>query len=399
MANKPLIFYKDKKYLGRDVPPALVVEIVKSKGSFLYGPKGEKYIDFLMGWCVGNVGWGEKEILKRVRSFKGPDYVNSHYLYKSWVELAELLAKITPGNLVKSFRATGGTEAVEIALQAAMSHTKRYKFISIEGGYHGHSIGAMSIGGSHFRSKYKNLLSGCNKIKPPLNVEAGKKIEKLLSKKDIAAVIMEPIVCNLGVVIPEQKFFDIVQKACKKYGTVFIIDEVATGFGRTGKLFASEHYNLKPDIMCLAKGLTGGYGGLGATIMTKKIAKSMEWDFSFYSTFGWHPLNVEAAIANLKFLIKNKKKILKNTEKMSKYFEKRLKSMKFKYPADIRIRGLAIGVEFKKKGYATEIMKKCIKKGLLFSDLNPHIFTLFPALNIDKKIAKRGLDILESCIN
>lgn len=386
---------RDKKYLSRDASP-LPVEIVKAKGSFLYGPNGKKYIDFLTGWNVGNAGWNISEINQKIRKFSGPNYVSPSYLYKPWVDLAEILAKITPGKLVKSFRATGGTEAVEIALQAAMAHTKRHKFISIEGSYHGHSIGAMSIGSSEFREWYKNLLPGCYKIKPPLDARAGKKIEKILSKRDVAAFISEPIICNLGVVIPTKEFFDIVQKACKKYETLLIIDEVATGFGRTGKLFASEHYGLKPDIMCLAKGITGGYGGIGAAIMTKEVAKSMEFNFSFYSTFGWHPLNVEATIASIKFILKNR--LWEKAAIMGRYFEKRLKTIKFRYPAQVRLRGLAIGVEFKEKGYATQIVKKCMEKGLLFSDLDSHIFTLFPALNIDKITVKEGLDIIEKCV-
>jgi 4-aminobutyrate aminotransferase-like enzyme len=389
------IIRKDKKYLGRDIPPN-PVEVVKSKGSFLYGANGRRYIDFLMGWNVGNIGWGVKEVNDKIRKFIGPNYVNPYYLYRRWVELAEILAKIVPGKLTKCFRATGGTEAVEIALQAAMAHTKRHKFISVEGSYHGHSIGAMSVGDSQFRNHYKNLLPGCYKIKPPLNVKAARKVENILKRKDIAAFISEPIICNLGVVIPDKEFFNIVQKACKKYGTLLIIDEVATGFGRTGKLFGFEHYNLKPEIICLGKGLTGGYGALGATVMKEKIAKSMEFDFSVYSTFGWHPLNVETAIANIKFLLKNK--LWENAVKKGRYFEERLMAMKFRYPAEVRIKGLAIGVEFKKKGYATQLVKKCMRKGLLFSDLGPYIFTFFPALNIDKKTVDKGLKILEKCV-
>ena len=393
--NMENLIRKNKKYLGRDLPP-VPVEIVGAKGSFLYGPRGKKYIDFLMGWNVGNVGWNIEEINEKIRKFRGPNYVNPSYLYKPWIKLAEILAKVTPGKLTRSFRATGGTEAVEIALQAAMAHTKRYKFISIEGSYHGHSIGAMSIGSSEFRKYYKNLLPGCYKIRPPLNAEAGRKVENILKKGNIAAFISEPIICNLGVLIPDKEFFEIVQKACRKYGTLLIIDEVATGFGRTGKLFASEHYNLEPDIICLGKGLTGGYGALGAAVMTKEVAKSMEFNFSIYSTFGWHPLNVEAALANIKFILKNK--LWENATKMGKYFEERLKAIKFKYPAEIRIKGLAIGVEFEKKGYASQIVKRAMRKMLLFSDLGPYIFTLFPALNIDKKIADNGLKILEKCI-
>lgn len=388
---------KDKKYLGRDSDPRRL-EVVQTKGSYVYDAQGHKYIDFFMGWCVGNVGWGVKEILQKVKKFNGPDYVAPGYLYKPWIELAEILAKITPGKLTKSFRATGGTEAVEIALQAAMAHTKRHKFISIEGSYHGHSIGTMSVGSSDFRSWYKNLLPDCYKITPPLNAEAAKKVEKILSKGDIAAFIAEPIVCNLAVEIPTNEFFDIIQKACKKYGTLLIIDEVATGFGRTGKMFASEHYNLQPDIMCMAKGITGGFGALGTTIMTEEVAKSMEFDFSFYSTFGWHPLNVQAAIANLKYLLKNKEKFLKNANIMSKYFQKRLEKMKFKYIAKIRVKGLAIGIELQNAEYRNEIIQTALHKGLLIDVSGANGFIIFPPINISKALAKKGLDILEECL-
>jgi acetylornithine/succinyldiaminopimelate/putrescine aminotransferase len=178
---------------------------------------------------------------------------------------------------------------------------------------------------------------------------------------------------------------------------VLIIDEVATGFGRTGKLFACEHYNLQPDIICLGKGLTGGYGALAATLMTAPLAKSMEFDFSYYSTFGWHPLAVCATLANLNYLLKNKNQILKNTNRLGSYFEKRLLTMKFKYPHDVNIKGLAIGLKFSKPGYAGELEARCLEKQLLVSRFDVDKLTLFPALNIDLPSAKKGLDILESC--
>lgn len=387
----------DTKFLARDLPPE-DLEIVKSEGNFLFDSKGKKYIDFLMGWCVGNIGWGNKEIKKRISRYKGPDYVRPEYLYKSWAELAALLAKITPGKLQKSFRATGGTEAVEIALQVAMSHTKRHKFISIEGSYHGHSIGAMSVGSSDFRGWYKNLLPDCYKIKAPLDEKAAGQVEKLLKQSDIAALIMEPIICSLGVEIPTKEFMSRIQVLCRKYGTLLIMDEVATGFGRTGKLFASEHFGIEPDIMCLAKGITGGYGGLGATITTEEVAKSMEYEFSFYSTYGWYPLSTEVAIANIKYIMKHKKQLEKNTNEMSEYFVQRLSRMKFKYSAKIRVKGLAIGVEFEQPRYANKIVAKAQKNGVLFSQLNNKIFVLFPALNINRRTVAQGLDILEKCL-
>ncbi len=386
---------RDKKYLGRDVP-ALPVEIVGAKGSFLYGRDGTEYIDFLMGWNVGNIGWNLDEIDDQIRQFAGPTYVNPYYLYQPWVELAEVLARITPGNLSKSFRATGGTEAVEIAMQAAMSYTGRSQFLSIEGSYHGHSIGAMSVGMTDFRDHYSNLLPNCHKISPPLDAEAADLVEAYLKDNKVAAFILEPIICNLGVISPTIEFFKKVEKSCKDHGTLLIIDEVATGFGRTGRLFASEWYDLNPDIMCLGKAITGGYGALGATIMTDEVAKSMEYDFSLYSTFGWHPISVTAAFANIKYLLDHK--LTEGVSEKGEYFQKRLNEIVFKYKPEIRVRGLAVGLEFKESGYAAQILNQCAKNGLLFADLGPNILTFFPALNIDQDIARRGLDIFERSV-
>lgn len=397
--NKMNLLSQDDMHIGRDFP-AIPIEVVATKNFSLIAFDGKEYIDFLMGWCVGNIGWNVKEVKDAIRTFNGPTYVMPFYAYKPWVKLAELLTSIVPGNLDVCFRATGGTEAVEIALQSAMTFTKRSKFISLDGtgAYHGHSIGAMSIGDSYFRTRYSNLLTGCDKIKPPFNTENAKKAVELIKGGDIAAYISEPIVINLGVAIPELDFMKIIYDACKKYGTVFIMDEVATGFGRTGKLFATEYFDVVPDIICLAKGLSGGYGVMGATIMRKEIAEAMKFYMSSYSTFGWHPLNTVAALANLEYLISHKKEIMANVDKQSAYFSKRLKQTKFKFLKEIRIKGLAIALEFTDSQYVTDLVKHCMENGLLILDLNTTQITLFPALTIDEKTAKKGLDILENCV-
>src|SRR5260221_13304397 len=166
------IYDDDIKYIGRDISPDHL-EVVKTEGDYIFDKEGNKFLDFEMGWCIGNIGWSREEVTKAIKNFTNvPNYVIPGipgYMYEPWVELAKILSDITPGNLTKCFRATGGTEAVEIALQAAMSHTKRTKFISIEGAYHGHSIGALSVGSSYWRERYPNLLEGCYKINPPLN--------------------------------------------------------------------------------------------------------------------------------------------------------------------------------------------------------------------------------------
>lgn len=391
------LYDKDKKFLARDCP-AHSIDVVKTNGSFIVDRSGKQYIDFLTGWCVGNMGWGNTDIRHRLQQFDGPEYVNPGFLYEPWVELAELLANITPGDLQVCFRATGGTEAVEIALQAAMSHTKRHQFISIEGAYHGHSIGAMGVGSSEFKRWYPNLSPKSHKLKPPLNTDTLQQLESLLTNNSIAALIMEPIICNLGVEIPTEDFMQQADLLCKKYGALLIIDEVATGFGRTGKLFAAEYFDIKPDILCMGKGISGGYGALGATVTTATVAKSMQFNFSFYSTFGWHPLATEAAIANIRAILDHQREIEQHTREMSDYFVTRLLTMPFASAFKIRAKGLAIAIIFETAHYADKIVSCAFDNGVILSTLGNHIITLFPALTIDRDTAKKGLDIIDDLL-
>jgi 4-aminobutyrate aminotransferase-like enzyme len=385
----------ENRYLAREMPAE--IQVVKSDGSFLTDEKGKRYIDFVMGWCVGNFGWGNAVLVKKAAQFKGPDYVYPGYTYQPWVELAELLASITPGRLTKSLRATGGSEAVDLALQMAMVHTGRQKFISLEGSYHGNSLAGLSVGASEYREKRKNLLANCYKVKPPLDAKALARIEKLLQREDVAAFIMEPISINLGVLMPDREFMTELAKLCRKYGSLLIMDEVATGFGRTGTLFASERFELEPDIMCMAKAITDGLGGMGATIATPPVAKSMEENGNFYSTYGWHPRSVNVAIATLQYIIKYRDRLLRGVGKMSDYFRERLSLMDFKHPAELRIAGLAIGIDLNDEDYVSKIQAKCRRQGLLLTTEGSTLL-LLPALNIDHAVAEQGLNILQKSL-
>jgi len=390
-----LLKQKTQKYLPLDSADD-VLEIVRSEGSHVFDSKEKKYIDFVMGWCVGNFGWNNEKIKNAIRYFNGPTYVRPGQLYAPWVELAELLAEMTPGKLQKSFRATGGTEAVDIALQASMAHTGRRKFVSIEGSYHGNSIGTRSVASSDEREELENLLPNCHKLEPPLDEKALGKVETLLKNKDVAAFIMEPVICNLGVMVPEIEFMQGLQKLCRKYGTLLIMDEVATGFGRTGKLFATEHFDLEPDIMTLGKAITGGHAAMGAVIMTEDVAKSAE-EIGFWSTYGWHPLSVAAALATLHALRDNKERLLANVSAISDYIRERLETMEFKKPPELNIKGLAICIETGSKDYASELQKRCRKEGLLVDQQNASII-MFPALTIDQAMVREALDIFENCV-
>ena len=386
----------DKKHFGRHGEPEDVI-VGNSADSYLIDARGRKYIDFMMGWCVGNLGWGNTTIREAARKFDGPDYVHPNHLYRPWVELAEVLARITPGKLAVSYRTTGGTESVEGALLIAMAYTGRGGFVSIEDSYHGNSIATLSVGASDNRKTYKNLLPSCHKIAPPLDRKALGKVETLLKKRDIAAFIMEPVICNLGALVPDDEFVRGVRTLCTRYGTLFIADEVATGFGRTGKLFACEHFGLEPDVMCMSKAITGGYGGLGAVITTSKIAKTIKDDVDLYSTYGWHPRAVSVALTNLRYLMRHRNKLLKNATELGEYFFARLSNMSFKGKATVHGKGFAIGIEVKDETYASRVGDTCRENGLLVSS-EDDVLMLFPALTITRQTAQRGLDIFEESL-
>jgi acetylornithine/succinyldiaminopimelate/putrescine aminotransferase len=346
-----------------------------------------------MGWCVGNFGWARPELRRRVRAFDGPDYVYPEYAYKHWHELAQLLVGLAPEGLTRCCRATGGSEAVELALQAAMLRTGRKKFVAIEDAYHGNTLGALSVGDGDDAVRVLSVA----RLKPPLDGNALDRLETRLKRRDVAAMIMEPIAMNLGVLIPETEFMNGLVPLCHRYGTLLILDEVATGFGRTGKLFASEYYDVRPDMMTIAKAATGGAAGIGGLLLREDLAVSLEQDGNVYSTYGWHPLSVDVAIANLRWIKRNQSRLLHQVERTGAYFAERIREMEFPKEPEVRRRGLAIGVDVRDEKYAERVAKKCRARGLLL-DPQESVLLMLPALNVDRATAKDGLDVLEACL-
>ena len=384
----------ENKYLGMSETPA--IQVKRAQGDFVYDSRGKKYIDFVMGWCVGNFGWGNPQIVRAVQRYDGPDYVYPEYSYAAWGELARLLASITPGRLTKSFRATGGSEAVELALQAAMLHTGRKKFVALEDSYHGNTIGAMSIASKENREKLSNLLPYCHRIPTPLDEHALERLKNALKGRDVAAFIMEPVAMNLNVLIPEKSFMKEAQQLCRRYGTLLVMDEVACGFCRTGKIFASEYFDIEPDIMTMGKAVTGGVAGLGATIMTEEVADSLSEDGNIWSTFGWHPRSVVAAIATATYVKRRQRQILRHAAELSEYFRASLSSMDFRGYNAVNMIGLAIYLNVGDEDYAEEIRKKCQRKGLLLVTQADGLL-LIPAVTVDRQVAARAMDILADC--
>lgn len=369
------------------------IEVGRARDNFVYDARGRKYIDFIMGWCVGNFGWARPALRRRVRAFDGPDYVYPEYAYKPWRELAQLLVGLAPDGLTRCCRATGGSEAVELALQAAMLHTGRRRFVAIEDAYHGNTLGALSVGDGDDAVRVLSVA----RLKPPLDGNALDRLETRLKHRDVAAMIMEPVGMNLGVLIPETEFMEGLGPLCHRYGTLLILDEVATGFGRTGKLFASEHYDVQPDMMTIAKAATGGAAGIGGLLLREHLAKTLEKDGNVYSTYGWHPLSVDVAIANVRWVKRNQSRLLRQVERSGAYFATRIREMEFPEEPEVRRRGLAIAVDVRDEKYAERVAKKCRARGLLL-DPQESVLLMLPALNVDRATAKEGLDILEACL-
>ena len=385
-----------KKHLA-DPDNSLGLEIEATDGFYIRTTEGRSYLDFTSGWCVGNLAWGNREIRRTIHQYRGPDYVYPGFFYEPWNDLADTLCDISPGHLSKVYRCTGGSEAVDAALQIAMAATGRKKFVSFEDSYHGNSVAALSVGASSTRDDLPSLLPGCLKIKGEPTKEKLSQVETALKGKEVAAFIMEPVQMNLGVQIPDKEFMSGLTRLCKEYGTLFIADEVASGFGRTGKLFACEHFGLEPDIMTLAKGLSGGYGAIGATLTTEKIYKKVKGKVNVYSTYGWHPISVAATLANLRFITENRNQLLQKIEASSQRFRTSLSQLSFKKGGRLSIIGLAIAVDVEKENYASEVKEKCQKNGLLITAQGSRL-VLFPPLTVNKATIDKGIEILGSSI-
>lgn len=362
--------------LFRNYPP--VLEVVKTNGSTLTDKNGKTYLDFMMGWNVGNAGWGKSEIRDPIKGFDGPEYVTPVYAYQPWETLAKKLVSLSFKG--RCFRATGGTEAVEIAMKIARAHNKRKKFIAFENAYHGQSYACMSLVGLH-ENMFGPYSSDYIRMEPKDWEATTAAVVKRLKTKEVCAYISEPFLCNLGVIVPPKEFFKEVREVCTATDTVMIIDEVATGFGRTGTWFGFEHQGIEPDIITIAKGFSSGYGALGSVIAKPEIAEVMHFPFSNYSTFGWHPYAVQAALANIAYIEKHH--LVEQSKKSGEYLMKKAASFS---PEG---KGLCVGFAVKDEAFEA----KCREKGLILSSFGGRAM-LYPALDVTKKDIDSAINIL-----
>jgi len=416
---------KDLKYIWhpytqmkdcQKFPPIL---IEKAKGIKLYDNKGNCYYDTISSWWCNIHGHSHPKINKAIkRQLNSFEHVLfAGFTHKPAIELAEKLVAITPKGLTKVFFSDNGSTAVEVALKMSFQYwqnigkKKKTKFLSLDSGYHGDTIGAMSVSGVDLFNKvfsplffksFKAPSPYCYRCpvgrdKSTCNIECANSLEAILKKKskEIAALILEPLVMAAGgMIIYPPNYLKKAAQLAKKYNVHLILDEIASGFGRTGKMFACEHTKVEPDFICLSKGITSGYLPFAATLTTHKIYNVFYADYhkrkTFYHghTYTANPTSCAAALASLK--IYKQENTLKKINRLIPIFHKKLESFRdLSLVGDVRYIGMIGAIELVKnkktkkpfgleKRIGLEVYQKGLKQGLILRPLGSIIYLYLP---------------------
>lgn len=328
-------------------------QFVKAKGVRVWDSEGREYLDFLGGYGALNLGHNHPRVLAALTEASQQPNLLQASLNTLAGALANNLAQITPGKLQRSFFGNSGAEAVEGALKLARIATRKTKIISALNSFHGKSFGALSATGKEKYQKFFQPLVSDFEYFPFGDLGA---LERLLIPEDTAAVILEPIQGEGGIILPPPGFLKGARELCSRYGALLIIDEIQTGFGRTGKLFACEHEGVEPDILCLAKSLGGGVMPMGVYLSSDAVWQkgygSMERATLHSSTFGGNSLACAAGLAALEVTIEEG--LAEKAAELGAYFLNKLQELQQKYALIKEVRGLGlfIGLEFEQpKGW------------------------------------------------
>jgi len=378
------IIKQEKEYVIQTYSRNNIV-IDHGKECYVFDKSGKKYIDLIGGIATCPLGHGNKQFADVIKKqlLKVTNPTNLYYSEEQ-VILAKKLTQLS--GLHKCFFSNSGTESVETAIKLARKHTKKYEIISTKNAFHGRTFGSLAATGKEeIKKAFNPMLPGFK------HVEYGDSdaIEKSISK-NTAAVIIEPIQGEAGVIVPEDEYLKKLRAICNKHGILLIIDEIQTGCGRTGKFFAYENSKIKPDIVTLAKGLANGLP-IGATIVHEKIAKSIK-PGDHGSTFGGNPVSCKAANFTIDYIIKNN--LMLNATIQGNYFMKKLKTIG--HINKIRGKGLMIAAE---ANNAKKIVKKCLDAGLLINSTSDKVLRFLPPIIMNKEIIDKSIKILKKVID
>jgi acetylornithine/N-succinyldiaminopimelate aminotransferase len=326
-------------YIGQTSLNPLMLEIVRAEGVYLYGATGEKYIDLISGVSVSNTGHRHPKVVAAIKK-QVDSYLHlmvyGEFIQSPQVKYAEQLSRMLPSPLESCYFVNSGSEAIEGALKLAKKFTGRSRIISFRNSYHGSTHGALSIQGNEL---YKNIF---RPLLPDTFLIGFNESDSLSQiNRKTACVVVEPIQAEAGVIFPENDFLGLLRQKCTEMGALLIFDEVQTAFGRTGTMFASERFNVTPDIIVLAKALGGGMP-LGAFISSKHImsALSVNPSLGHITTFGGHPVCCAAGLASLEVIIGEN--LVKEAERKSDLIKSTLKHQAIK---EIRGEGLLLAVK------------------------------------------------------
>ncbi len=395
------------------------------KGAMIEDVDGNRFLDCTAGIAVVSTGHCHPKIVEAIQHqaerlihMSGTDFY-----YQNMVELAEKLAILAPGDMPRRiYFGNSGTEAIEAALKMARYHTGRGQFIAFFGSFHGRTMGSLALTGSKSIQKkgFFPVMQGVHHV-PYANcyrcaygktpdlcaVECVKVIEDQLFRhtlppEEVAAIFVEPVQGEGGYVVPPAKFFDELRRVADRHEILIVADEVQSGMGRTGKMFASDHFGLVPDIVALAKGIASGMP-LGATVARADL---MNWTPGAHaSTFGGNPVCISAALATIELL---EQELVENAAIMGAHMRARLADFSQRFPVvgDVRGLGLMIGIEIVRDQSTKErapdlrdrIVQMCFNRGLLVLGAGPNSIRLSPPLIITKDQADHAVDTLAECI-
>jgi len=392
---------------GRVYP--LVVK--RASGMTVEDVDGNLFLDFMAGIAVASTGHSHPRVVQAIeeQARKFLHICGSDYYYEPMVALAEKLGRLAPGpGTKKVFFTNSGTETIEAAIKLARYHTKREHLIAFHGAFHGRTLGSLSLTASRasHRAHFGPLIPGVHHL-PYGGADCVSTMEKTIFRyevppEEVAAIFVEPIQGEGGYVVPPPEFLPALQELCGKHGILLVLDEIQSGFGRTGKMFACEHWNIEPDILCAAKGIASGMP-LGAMIARAEVST---WTRSTHgSTFGGNPVACAAALATIQLLEEG---LVENAAKIGALLKEKLSELKGRRPVigDVRGLGLMIGVDFARPdgshapdpALRDRVMQTCFEKGLLLLSCGQNTLRFCPPLIVNAEEVKTAVAIFDAVV-
>jgi len=413
---------RDEKILSQSATRIYPLVVQQARGVVVEDVDGNRYLDFTAGIAVVATGHSHPKVLQAVRNqiarfihMSGTDFY-----YPSQISLGETLGRIAPVKRpARTFFSNSGAEAVEAAFKLARYRTRRPLMIAFQGAFHGRTMGALSLTGSKAvqRRHFAPLVPGVTHVPypncyrcpygrdyPTCGMECVRAIRDVFNTtvppEDVAAIVVEPIQGEGGVIVPPPEFLPQLAALAKEFGILLVVDEVQTGMGRTGTMFAVEHWKIQPDIVTIGKGIASGLP-MGATVASAQV---MNWPGgSHANTFGGNPVACEAALATIALL---KEQLIANAASVGTYLMEELAQMKSRHHliGDVRGKGLMIGIECVRNRDTKEmaipernaIIQRCFQKGLLLLGCGQNVVRIVPPLIITKRDADVALDILDT---